>query len=169
MTSRSSKASMVNALIITVAVGLAMMMALANVVSMANSQQAQISGSQSGTIASIQNGKNGKPEWMLSGGWNFRKINSNSPAFDSTFNMVMLNGTAPHKHTISDFKMTGRPTKSGMATTYTGTATVTMKGKTVSSVPISIKLMGRAMSLQIDPAMTMRHFGNTPIYGFVAK
>ena len=57
-----------------------------------------------------------------------------------------------------------------MATyTYNGTATVTMKGMTMSSVPISIKLMGRAMSLSVDPTMTMGHFGNTPIYGFVGK
>ena len=83
--------------------------------------------------------------------------------------MVMLNGTAPHKHTLTDFKMTGSPTKSGLATTYNGTASVTMKGMTMSNVPVSVKLMGRAMSLQIDPTMTMGHFGNTPIYGFVAK
>jgi hypothetical protein len=82
---------------------------------------------------------------------------------------VMLNGTAPHKHTISDFKMSGSPTKSGMTTTYTGTATITMKGMTKSNVPITIKLMGPAMSLRLDPTMTMGHFGNTPIYGFVAK
>jgi hypothetical protein len=29
--------------------------------------------------------------------------------------------------------------------------------------------MGPAMSLRIDPTMTMGHFGNTPIYGFVNK
>lgn len=139
-----------------------MMMTLGSVVSMASAQQ-------SGTIASIQNGKNGSPEWMVSGGWDFKNINSSSPAFNSTFHMAMLNGTAPHKHTISDFKMTGSPTKSGMATTYNGTASVTMKGMTMSNVPISIKLMGRVMSLRIDPTMTMGHFGNTPIYGFVNK
>jgi hypothetical protein len=66
--------------------------------------------------------------------------------------MVMLNGTAPHKHTITDFKMTGSPAKNGIATTYNGTATVTLKKGPVSDVPISIKLMGpRAMSLWIDP------------------
>jgi hypothetical protein len=162
MTSRYRQALIVKPLIIIAAVGLVMMMVLAGVVSMASAQQ-------SGTIASIQNGKNGKPEWMVSGGWDFKNINSSSPVFNSTFHMAMLNGTAPHKHTISDFKMTGSPTKSGMATTYNGTASVTMKGMTMSNVPISIKLMGRVMSLHIDPTMTMGHFGNTPIYGFVNK
>jgi hypothetical protein len=161
MTSKDRQALIVKPLII-VGIGLVMMMTLDDVVSMASAQQ-------SGTIASIQNGKNGKPEWLVSGGWDFKNINSSSPAFNSTFHMVMLNGTAPHEHTISDFKMTGSPTKSGMATTYNGTASVTMKGMTMSNVPITIKLMGRAMSLRIDPTMTMGHFGNTPIYGFVNK
>jgi hypothetical protein len=44
-----------------------------------------------------------------------------------------------------------------------------MKGMTMSSVPISIKLMGRAMNLRMDPAMTMGHFVNAPMYGFVNK
>jgi hypothetical protein len=162
MTARHRQAVMAKPLIITVGIGLVMMMTLSTVVSMASAQL-------SGTIASIQNGKNGMPAWLLSGGWNFKNINSSSPTFSSTYNMVMLNGTAPHKHTISDFKMTGSPTKSGMATTYNGTASVTMKGMTMSNVPVSVKIMGRAMSLRIDPTMTMGHFGNTPIYGFVNK
>jgi MFS family permease len=165
---RRQETSMVKALIITVTVGLVMMTALSSVTLVATAQQTQTS-SKSGTIASIQNGKNGKPEWILSGGWDLNNVNSGSPTFDTTFHMLMLNGTAPHKHTISDFKMSGSPTKSGMTTTYTGTATITMKGMTKSNVPITIKLMGPAMSLQIDPTMTMGHFGNTPIYGFVAK
>jgi hypothetical protein len=162
MTSRHRQALIAKPVIIIVGVGLVTMMALASVVSMVSAQP-------SGTIGSIQNGKDGKPEWILSGGWDFKNINSSSPAFNSTFHMVMLNGTAPHKHSITDFKMTGSPTKSGMATTYNGTATVSMKGMAMSNVPISIKLMGRAMSLRIDPTMTMGHFGNTPIYGFVNK
>ena len=32
-----------------------------------------------GTIASIQNGKDGKPEWVTSGIWDFKSLNSNSP------------------------------------------------------------------------------------------
>lgn len=164
----SSKASMVKGLIVTVTVGL-VVMTLSSVVSMANTQQTQTSGSKSGTIGSVQNGENGKPEWIVSGDWNLKNVNSGSPTFDSTFHMVMLNGTAPHKHTISDFKMSGSPTKSGMTNTYTGTATITMKGMTKSNVPITIKLMGPAMSLRIDPTMTMGHFGNTPIYGFEPK
>jgi hypothetical protein len=162
MTQKRRQALIGKPIIIIVGVGLVMMMILANVLSMATAQQPQTSG----TIASIQNGKNGMPAWIASGGWDFKNINSSSPIFNATFNMVMLNGTAPHKHSITNFKITGSPTKSGITTTYNGTATVSMKGMTMSSVPISIKLMGRAMSLWVDPTMTMGHFGNTPIYGF---
>ena len=151
--------------IIAVAVAL-VTMASASVASMAGAQQSQTSGSKFGAIASIQNGKDGKPEWILSGGWELKNIGSSSPAFNATFNMVMLDGNAPHKHYITDFKMTGEPTTSGMATTYNGTATVTLKKGPVSDMPISIKLMGhRAISLWIDPPKTEGHFGDTPIYG----
>lgn len=134
------------------------------VASVASAQQ-QTSGFKSGTISSIQNGKNGKPEWILSGGWDLRNINSGYPAFNAGFNMVMLNGSAPHTHAITDFKMNGTPTKRGTATTYNGTATILLKGP-IKGVPISIKLIGTSvMSLWIDPAKTKGHFGNTPIYG----
>jgi hypothetical protein len=152
--------------LIIIAAAAVMMMTSVSVASMASAQQLQTSGSKSGTIASLQNGKNGKPEWILSGGWEFKNINSSSPALTATFNMVMLNGSAPHKHSITDFKMSGSPIKKGIATTYNGTATVSLKKGPMSDVPISIKLIGpRAMSLWIDPAKTQGHFGNTPIYG----
>jgi hypothetical protein len=162
MTSIHGQALITKPLFVIVGVGLVTMMTLASVVSMVSAQP-------SGTIASIQNGRNGQPAWIVSGGWDFKNINSSSPAFNSTFHMAMLNGTAPHMHHISDFKITGSPTKSGMAITYNGTASINMPGMTVSNVPMSIKLMGRVMSLHIDPTMTMGHFGNTPIYGFVNK
>ena len=66
--------------LIIIAVAPVMMMTSVSVASMASAQQPQTSGSKSGTIASLQNGKNGKPEWILSGGWDFKNINSSSPA-----------------------------------------------------------------------------------------
>jgi hypothetical protein len=92
--------------------------------------------------------------------------------FNATFNMVMFDGTSPHMHTITDFKMTDSPTKKGITTTYNGTATISFRPgfllpvPFVTDVPISIKLMGpSAMSVWIDPTKTREHFGNTPIYG----
>jgi hypothetical protein len=136
------------------------------VTSFAFAQQPQTSGFKAGTISSIQYGKNGKPEWILSGGWDLRNINSSSPGFNAGFNMVMLNGSAPHMHVITDFKMTGTPITKGTATTYNGTATILLKKGPVKGVPISIKLIGTSVvNLWIDPAKTEGHFGNTPIYG----
>lgn len=149
-----------------------------SIISMTHAQQPQISGSKFGTIASIEYGRVSykypelKVPWILSGAWEFKNINSSSPAFNATFKMVMFNGTSPHMHTITDFKMTGSPTKKGITTTYNGTATVSFRPgfllpvPFVTDVPISIKLMGpSAMSVWIDPTMTREHFGNTPIYG----
>jgi len=50
--------------------------------------------------------------------------------------MVMLNGSAPHTHTITDFKMTGTLTKNGTATTYNDTATISLKRGPIKDVPL---------------------------------
>src|SRR5215831_9327956 len=112
-----------------------------------------------------------KPEWILSGAWDFKNMNTNSPTFNSTFNMAMLNGSEPHMHTIKDVSDGHTSTSQGnftkVASKYNGTATVIMKGTPITNVPISINLMGHVMSLWIDPTKVMNHFGNTPISGFV--
>ena len=120
-----------------------------------------------GTIASIQNGKDGKPAWVTSGVFDFNNINSNSPMFNATFDMFMLNGSAAHKHTITDFKITGSPTtNNNNATTYNGTATISLKEGRATGVPISIKLMGdSAVNIWVDPSKTDNHFGHTAIHG----
>jgi hypothetical protein len=119
---------------------------------MANAQKPD---NEFGTIASVQNGKDGKPAWVTSGIWDFKNLNSNSPMFNATFNMFMLDGSAAHKHTITDFKMTGNPTTNGNATAYNGTTTVSLKVGPATGVPISIKLMGdSAVSIWIDPSKT---------------
>ena len=60
--------------IIMIAVAVAVTMASASVASMASAQQSQTSGSKFGALASIQNGKDGKPEWIVSGGWELKNI-----------------------------------------------------------------------------------------------
>lgn len=162
-------------IIIVVAATVAMIVS-ASIVSIAGARCSVLNGA-TGTIASIQNDKNGKPTWILSGAWDFKNMNTNSPTFNSTFNMAMLNGSEPHMHTIKDFKMSvsaghastsqGNVTK--VAAKYNGTATVIMKGTPITNVPISINLMGHVMSLWIDPTKVMNHFGNMPIYGFVSS
>ena len=158
--------------VVIVMASMLMTLAISSALSNNNSALLPIASAQSkpdnefGTIASIQNGKDGKPEWVTSGIVDFKSLNSNSPTFNATFNMFMLNGSAAHKHTITDFKMTGSPSTNGNTTTYNGTATVSLKAGPAIDVPISIKLMDdSAVSIWIDPSKTENHFGNTPIYG----
>ena len=112
------------------------MLALPAYVNIAHAQTSATD--KSGTIASTQKDQAGT--WKLSGTWNFNNLNSNSPTFTSTFSMAKQDGSAMHKHTINDFKLTGNPTKRSTGTTYDGTATVSMKDGPVRNVPVSITL-----------------------------
>ena len=89
---------------------------------------------------------------------------------DAVFNMVMLNGSALHEHQISNFMLTGMSMPNEKIAVYNGTATITMKKGPVNGVPISVRtLSDNVISIWIDPAKTMDHFGNTPIYGYIAQ
>jgi hypothetical protein len=145
----------------------------------------------SGTIASVQNDKDGKPAWIVSGLWrgsltnitsaemmsssnanNTTTSKTNLPiaTFNSVFNMVMLNGSALHKHQISNVTLTGLSMPDKKTVVYNGTATITMKEGPVNDVPISIRtLSDNVISIWVDPEKTMNHFGNTPIYGTIIQ
>jgi hypothetical protein len=124
---------------------------------------------QNGTISSIQNGPDGKPAWKASGTWNIIYQTSKSfGIFNASFEMMKLDGSSVHKHTISatmtsaDFKVTGKTS----TRIYSGTATISMKEGPVSNVPIAIKLSSDdKISIMPDPIKTKGHFGNTPIQG----
>jgi len=124
--------------------------------------------SQSGTISSIQNGPDGKPAWKVSGTWDLTNLKSNSPTFNASFDMMKLDGSYKHKHTITatitsaDFSRAGKSS----IRTYSGTTSISMKEEPVSDVPIVIKLSSDGtMSIVPDPIKTNGHFGNTPIQG----
>ncbi len=144
-----------------------------------------------GTIASVQNDKDGKPAWIVSGLWRGSLTNMSSAGmmssssanntttsqknlptatFNTVFEMVMLNGSALHKHQISNFVLTGMSMPNEKTIVSNGTATITMKGGPVNDVPISIRTFDdNVISIWVDPAKTMNHFGNTPIYGTVTQ
>jgi hypothetical protein len=144
----------------------------------------------SGTIASLQNDKDGKPAWLVSGLWRGSLTNMSSAGmissssanntssqknlptatFNAVFNMVMLNGSALHKHQISNFMLTSMSIPNEKASVSNGTATITMKEGPVNDVPVSIRTFDdNVISIWVDPAKTMNHFGNTPIYGTVTQ
>jgi hypothetical protein len=121
---------------------------------------------KSGTITSVQTDAQGK--WNLDGTWSFKGINSGSPSFNADFSMAKLDGSAKHKHIISDFKMTGTPSTNSSGTTYNGTATITMKDKPATNVPVNIVISNNGnFSIMVDPKATSNHFGDTPIMGKV--
>jgi hypothetical protein len=119
-----------------------------------------------GAITSIQNDITGKTNWIVGGAYKVSNINTANPIFDATFYMIKTDGTAPHKHTISDFKMSGTPVVANNSTTFNGISTVTMKEGPVKDVPISIKFSDESsVSIWLDPTKTNNHFGSTAIYG----
>jgi hypothetical protein len=128
-----------------------------------------------GAISSIQNNNQGKPGWILSGHWFTNIINktkdsfnqTNPAKFDSWFYMSMLDGSAMHKHTISNFSLSDISSQ-GNTTSYKGTVTITLKEGPVKEVPIEIKVMNNhVITLSLDATKTNKHFGDTPIYGII--
>jgi len=124
--------------------------------------------SQSGNISSTQNGPDGKPQWKVSGIWKFANLSSKSPTFNATFDMMKLDGSSKHQHTINatitsaDFSIAGKSS----VRTYSGISTISMKEGSVSDVPIVIKILSDGnISIIPDPIKTKGHFGNTPIHG----
>lgn len=168
-------------------------------------QQAQQPGEYTGgRIASIQNDKNDIPTWLLSGAWNgviinadkdefkantisSNSINTNTDnnlptaVFEANFDMVLLNGSALHKHSIYNFTVTNISKVDDKNYQINGTATVTMKDGPVNNVPLSIKeLNNNVISILVDPSkisnlprfipsLGLSHFGYTPIYGLIAQ
>jgi hypothetical protein len=84
---------------------------------------------QNGIISSIQNGQDAKPAWKVSGTWNLINLSSKSPTFNASFDMMKLDGSSKHKHTINatitsaDFNRAGKSS----IRAYSGTATISMK------------------------------------------
>jgi len=121
---------------------------------------------KSGTIKSVQTDAAGK--WNLDGTWSLKGTNSDSPTFTAEFSMAKLDGTAKHTHNISDFKIAGTPATDSSGTTYSGTATVSLKAGPANNVPVTILISNNGnFSINIDPKATENHFGNTPIMGKV--
>ncbi len=128
-----------------------------------------------GLIDSAQD-VNGNGTWVLFGNWKSNlftntKFNDTNPAkFSATVNMVLANGSSPHKHKISDFSL-NRVSTQDNATTYEGTLSISMMDGPVFGIPylinhfqndtISIFLEG----ITSDQLNVVNHFGGSPIIG----
>ena len=97
-----------------------------------------------GRIDSAQKDVNGNTTWVLSGNWKSNlftntKLNDTNPAkLSATVNMVLANGSSPHKHKISDFSL-NRVSTQDNATTYEGTLSISMMDGPVFGIPYLIK------------------------------
>jgi hypothetical protein len=121
---------------------------------------------KSGTISSVQTDAQGK--WNLNGTWSLKGASSGSPTFTTDFSMAKLDGSAKHSHKISDFKIAGTLATDSSGTTYSGTATVTLKAGPATNVQVTILIFNNGnFSINVDPKATENHFGNTPIMGKV--
>jgi hypothetical protein len=129
-----------------------------------------------GRIDSVQKDVNGNTSWLLSGNWKSNLFtsmifNDTNPAkFSATVNMVLANGSSPHKHKISDFSLT-RVSIQNNATTYEGTLSLSMMDGPVFGIPYLIKhFQNDTISISLegitsDQLNVVNHFGRTPIIG----
>ena len=134
-----------------------------------------------GTISSIQNDESGNPAWVVSGHWKANLLSNQSnvssqgnissssgPTFNASVEMIMLNGTAAHTHTITNFVLANTSMPNNMTRIFNGTSTASMREGPVTNIPIGISIMGdKVISIWLDPSKINNHFGNTPIYGTV--
>ena len=81
--------------------------------------------------------------------------------------MIMIDGSTPHNHAITNFKLINTSEENGVKT-FNGTSTLNLIEDPVIDVPTSIKLLGKGViSIWIDPSKVEEHYGNYPIYGVI--
>jgi len=87
--------------------------------------------------------------------------------FNTDFRMIMLNGSAPHTHVITNFILSNVTSNENGTTTYAGNSTISMPEGPLVGVPTTIKVSGEVISIFPDPSAVNQHFGNTPVYGAI--
>jgi hypothetical protein len=147
-------------------------------------QQQQGRNQTFGIISSVQNDASGQPAWVVAGQWTSALLGNNSvnasqptgnstvpfggSPFDTQIQMVRLNGTAGHTHTITNFVLANASQPDNMTKIFNGTSTASMIQGPVADIPTSIRIMGdKVISIWLDPTIIESHYGNTPIYGIV--
>lgn len=123
-----------------------------------------------GQVASVQMGEDGDPEWIQSGIWVMRISQTDDPDMPdvnliSRMAMVMVNGSAMHRHSIYDFELESHAVN-GTNHTYEGTAIVTMREGPVTGVPLVVEIINNSVvAMTIGPDEVDSHFGTGPVYG----
>jgi hypothetical protein len=147
-------------------------------------QQYQSGNQIFGVISSIQNDESGQPAWIVTGPWTTTLLsdssanasqpmgNATGPFGGSPFNtqvqMVRLDGTAGHTHTITNFVLANVSQPNNMTKVFNGTSTASMREGPVTDIPTTIRIIGdKVISIWLDPSRIENHYGNTPLYGLV--
>ena len=137
-----------------------------------------------GVISSLQNDESGQPAWIVTGPWTTTLLsdssanasqpmgNATGPFGGSPFNtqvqMVRLDGTAGHTHTITNFVLANVSQSNNMTKVFNGTSTASMREGPVTDIPTTIRITGdKVISIWLDPSRIENHYGNTPLYGLV--
>jgi hypothetical protein len=137
-----------------------------------------------GIISSMQNDESGKPAWIVAGHWtsalagntvNVNQTSANTTRapfggspFDMQIEMVRLDGSAGHTHSITNFVVANVSQPDNMTRVFNGTSTASMREGPVTNIPTTIRIIGdKVISVWLDPSRIENHYGNTPIYGIV--
>jgi hypothetical protein len=135
----------------------------------------------SGKINSTLKNMNENNTWLLTGSWKSNlftntKFNHSNPAkFSAKIDMVMANGSFPHKHKMSHFMLTNASTEE-LSNVYDGYVSVSMELGPVFAIPIKIKdfqngTIGLSLELledvTVDQAKVINHFEGKPIMGMM--
>ena len=136
-----------------------------------------------GKINSTLKNTNENDTWLLSGSWKSNlftntKFNYSNPAkFSAKIDMVMANGSFPHKHRMSHFMLTNASTEE-LSNVYDGYLSVSMELGPVFAIPIKIKDYQNgtiSLSLElledvtVDQAKVINHFEEKPIMGMMER
>jgi hypothetical protein len=132
----------------------------------------------------MQNDESGKPAWIVAGHWtsalagntvNVNQTSANTTRapfggspFDMQIEMVRLDGSAGHTHSITNFVVANVSQPDNMTRVFNGTSTASMREGPVTNIPTTIRIIGdKVISVWLDPSRIENHYGNTPIYGIV--
>ena len=133
-----------------------------------------------GPIAGITEDENDSTEWVLTGIWraslpNSTEIsnnNTNGTTFNAAIEMIKLDGTARHTHTLTDFTLLDISSESDSnSTIFNGTSTVSLADGPALDIPTSVKLSNNNfITIWIDPQSVNNHLGDSlNIFGIIAN
>jgi hypothetical protein len=88
--------------------------------------------------------------------------------FSANHRMIMLNGSAPHTHVITNFRPSNVSSNENGTMTYTGSSIVSMPEDPIIDVPTTIRISDEVISVFSNPSSVDGHFGETPIYAAIS-